>query len=378
MTEYSKIMQGSFVSTGFAKVINLPFQPDYVTFRNLTIAATPAANSVISGFWQSPPMAQGTASVDIYNAGTVYVTDSVAVNGISTFSAGQMLQFGPAYAHNAITGTDFSISKADPAIVTTTTAHGLSTGQVVIFQNLYQTATTGMNQIADIPFTVTVLSATTFSIRWNTNQPNYTVFNTATNVTVNNIGSFKVVLYPYLYQPGVDYISAITLGATTQIVTTTEHNMVQGQEVAFRIPAAYGTVQLNSLPNSIIPGSPIYGYIQQVIDAFTVIVNINSSVFTAFFTNQTFTSMVGQTFPQMLAVGDVNTGGIFYSGGNLYPSPLINGVPTINGPAIAGAFVNNTSQGFIIGNGTCVTDTTAVLVGVAGNVIAWQAYFHDK
>ena len=232
-----------------------------------------------------------------------------------------------------------------------------------------------MDQIAGIPFTITVTGVDTFTIPWNTNQSNYTAFSTGTST--GNIGSFKQVLYPYLYQPGVAYINAITTGATTTVTTTTANNFVVGQEVAFRIPQAYGTTQLNSLPDVLIPGSPIYGYVQSVTNAFTFVVSINSTGYTASATNQSFASMVGQTFAQVLAVGDVNTGGWPYTGGALYPSPLINGVPTINGPAIQGAFVNNTSQGFIIGNGTGVTDTAAVLVGVAGNVISWRAYFDD-
>ena len=59
----------------------------------------------------------------------------------------------------------------------------------------------------------------------------------------------------------------------------------------------------------------------------------------------------GLSPPQMLSVGDVNTGGWPISNGSpLYPSPLVNGVSTINGPAIQGAFTNNTRQGFVIGN----------------------------
>lgn len=371
MTEYSRSAKGEFVSTGAAQVINLPFQPDYVEFYNNSIYATPADSSVVNAHWSSDD-AQGTAWCEIYNAMGVLVTDSVATSGISTFAAGTLLQYGPVFNY---TSNSFAINKASAAQITTSSAHGLASGDVVIFQNLNQTSTTGMDQIAGIPFTITVTAPTTFTIPWNTNQSSYTAFNTSTST--GNVGSFKQVLYPYLYQPGVAYINAITTGATTTITTTTANNFVAGQEVAFRIPSAYGTTQLNSLPDAQNPGSPIYGYVQSVTNAYTFVVNINSTGYTAFATNQAFASMVGQTFPQVVAVGDVNTGGWQYSGGNLYPSPLVNGVPTINGPAIQGAFVNNTSQGFIIGNGTCVTDTSAVLVGANTNVISWKAYLHD-
>jgi hypothetical protein len=71
----------------------------------------------------------------------------------------------------------------------------------------------------------------------------------------------------------------------------------------------------------------------------------------------------------MVAVGDVNTGGLAISSGSaLYPSPVVNGVSTINGPAISGAFVNNTRQGFIIG---------AAIAGSLNNVLYYRAYLHD-
>jgi Ubiquitin-activating enzyme E1 FCCH domain len=371
MTEYSKMAKGKFTSTGAAQIINLPFQPDFVEFFNYTASAAFTDHRVLSAQWDAN-MGQGFAITQVKN--TTYQTDSVIVNGISTFAAGQLLQYGAAQAVSTIT-------KASPAVVTSSSAHGLASGDVVIFQNLYQTATTGMAQIAGIPFTVTVTGATTFTIPWNTNQSNYTAYDTAT-ATVD--GFFKKVLYPYLYFPGDSVISAITTGTTTTIDTTDAHNFVVGQEVAFRIPSVWGTTQLNSLPNTITPGSPIYGYVIAVTDYNTVVVNINSTNFTAFNSNQPMSSGVsGLTWAQIVAVGDVNTGGVQISSGSaLYPPPYsvpigTTRVNTINGPAIQGAYVNNTSQGFIIGAGTNVTDTAAVLVGAAEDVIFWRAFLHD-
>jgi hypothetical protein len=372
MTEYTRLAKGTFTSTGAAQVINLPFTPGYVEIINYSAVATPANHGIPFAEW-SAQMGQGFAACELFNATPVLTTGVVITGGISNFTAGLSLQYGPVYQHTA--STDFSISKAAAAEITTTSAHGLSTGQVVIFQNLYQTSTTGMPQIDGIPFVVTVIDTTHFTIPWNTNQTNYTAFNTATST--NNVGSFKQVLYPFLYAPGESVITSITTGTTTTIVTTAPHNMVAGQEVAFRIPTVWGTYQLNSLPNVLIPGSPIYGYVTSVTNSTTVVVNINSTAYTAFNTNQTVASVPGLTFPQMVAVGDVNTGGVVYSGGALYPPPVVNGFNTINGPAIQGAFVNNTSMGFIIGSGATTNDAASSLVGVAGNVIYWRASTHD-
>lgn len=371
MAEYSKIARGSFPSTGQAQVINLPFQPGYVQFTNYTNAFTaPAASQVVSAEWYAS-MGQGFAVQKVYDATPDLVMDAVITGGISTFAAGQMLQFGP-------TLTVSSITKANPAVVTTSTNHNLKSGDVVIFEGLFESATTGMPQINGIPFTVTVTGATTFTIPWNTNQSNYTA------ITAGATGTPRVkqVLYPYLYFPGTTFISAITLGTTTTIDTTDAHNFVVGQEVAFRIPQAWGTVQLNSLPNILVPGSPVYGYVIAVTDYNTVVVNIDSSAYTAFNSNQAFTTG-GFSFPQIVSAGDVNTGGVQISSGSaLYPPPYsvpigTTRVNTINGPAIQGAFVNNTSQGFIIGAGAGVNVTGSVLVGTEGDVIHWMAIHPD-
>jgi len=87
--------------------------------------------------------------------------------------------------------------------------------------------------------------------------------------------------------------------------------------------------------------------------------------------------------PEIVAVGDVNTGGTLISSGSpLYPSPYYSPigttrVDTINGPAIRGAFVNNTSQGFVIGNFGARNDSTAFVGGSDGDIMEWRAYFHD-
>jgi hypothetical protein len=371
MTEYSKMAHGKFTSTGGAQVINLPFQPDVVEIRNFSANGTPANNGVPYAFWDSN-MGQGTAMANYFNATPVLSSGNVTANGISTFSAGQLLQFGTTLVVS-------DVSKAAAAIVTTTTAHGYTSGDVVILEGLYQTSTTGMPQIDGIPFTVTVLSTTTFSIPWNTNQSNYTIISGAATGTPR----VKKVLYPYLYFPGTAFISAITTGATTTVVTTDAHNFVVGQEVAFRIPSQWGTVELNSLPNLLTPGAPNYGYVISVTDYKTVVVNIDSTAYTAFNSNQTVANVPGLSYAQIVAVGDVNTGGVPISANSvLYPPPQYMPIGTttfntINGPAIRGAFVNNTSQGFIVGAGSLTGLASTVLVGAVGNIILWRAFFHD-
>ena len=375
MAEYSRMARGSFLSSGAAQVVPLPFQPDHVKFINYTLSNTNATSQNVVGAEWDVAMGQGVAVQQGYNTTPSLIYDVVPSGGISTYYAGLSQQFGPVLS---ITG----ITKANPAVVTTSANHNLASGAVVVMQGLYQTSTTGMPQLQNIPFTVTVLSATTFSIPWNTNQSNYTALSSPLYATV------KQVLYPYLYFPGDVFISAITApGSMTPVLntvvptgavgvtTTAAHNYRVGQEVAFRIPSQWGSVELNSLPDVMIPGSPIYGYVTSVTDYHEVIVQIGAAAsFTAFNSNQSATSL-GYSYPQLCLGGDVNSGGEPISLNSvLYPPPVYEPIGTtqfgtINGPAIRGSYVNNTSQGFIIGAGAGRVLTSSVLVGASTNLI---------
>lgn len=374
MAEYSRIAKGRFTSTGNAQYIYLPFQPDRVELINYTASAAFTQHLIPNAKWDSN-MGTGFAVVDYCNGATPVLTTAVVTsNGITPFTTNTLLAGGPA---KQVIG----ITKATQAVVNVT-AHGYSVGNVVSFTGLYQSTTTGMPQIDGMAFTIVAVGdADHFTINWNTNQSNYTALSGSPS------GAFVAqALYPYIYEPEGNFISTITTGSTTTISTTGYHNFVVGQEIAFRIPAVYGTVELNSLPNSITPGSPQYAFVTSIVDNWTFVCNVNSTNYTAFNTNQPVSAVSGLSFPQVVPVGDVNTGGnLITATSSLYPSPSFptssGGVPTINGPAIRGAFVNNSAQGFIVGTGNAVfqasADTSSHLVGASNDVIYWVAYLSD-
>jgi len=93
MTEYSRIAKGTFTSTGGAQIVNLPFIPDYVEIKNQTAWTTPAQHGVPFGWFDATT--SGTTFIQVFNVTPVLTTDTVTTNGISTFSAGQLLQYGP-------------------------------------------------------------------------------------------------------------------------------------------------------------------------------------------------------------------------------------------------------------------------------------------
>lgn len=377
MTEYSRIAKGSFTAEGTAaqassRFINLPFQPDFVELLNYTnIAAGAAANKVCRAWWDASLIvgSNNPTMVELYTGASVLAFDTIATGGISPFADTSVFNSDAAKQVVAIT-------KANPAQVTVT-AHGYNVGDIVGFSGLYQTSTTGMPQITDLYFTVnTVVDANNFTIKWNTNQSNYTALSASpTGASVARVTGAGI------YQPYFNIVSAITTGATTTITCTTYHNFEVGQEIAFRIPEAWGTTQLNSLPNTLVPGSPKYYYVTSITDNFTFVCNANTVGATAFNSNQPVASVPGLQIPQVVPVGDVNTGGnIITATSPLYPPPSFptfsNRIPTINGPAIRGAFVNNSAQGFYIGTGVGTNDTSAFIM-TTGDVVEWRAYLHD-
>lgn len=100
---------------------------------------------------------------------------------------------------------------------------------------------------------------------------------------------------PQYYEPSRFVISGLTLGATTTVTTTEDHNYVIGQLVKLLIPSSYGSIQLNEQT----------GYVTQIPAANQVVTTIYSVGANAF--NSSVPSWA-TTKAQILAIGDVNTG----------------------------------------------------------------------
>lgn len=115
-------------------------------------------------------------------------------------------------------------------------------------------------------------------------------------------------IHPEWYEPTRFAISAITKGPTTTVTmtpwviqgATIEPNYVIGQLVRFNIPRPYGIRQINEQT----------GYVLSIPSSTQVVVGINSSSFDSFIPSPTLTTQS----PQIVAVGDVNTGSVNSSG----------------------------------------------------------------
>ena len=97
---------------------------------------------------------------------------------------------------------------------------------------------------------------------------------------------------PQYFQPSQYFISAISLGQTTTVTTTVNHNYVIGQQVRLIIPPDFGTRELNGQT----------GYVILIPSANQVTLSIPSVGFTSFI------AATDATQPQIIAIGDLNFG----------------------------------------------------------------------
>ncbi len=122
--------------------------------------------------------------------------------------------------------------------------------------------------------------------------------------SVGTVLSYPIPAYQNLpieaqfYQPSRFVISAIDEGPTTLITTSVNHNYVIGQDVRLNIPVAYGAYELNSQS----------GVVIDIPAANQVTLNINSINMDAFNPTPVFVLHQDLTQPQIIAIGDFNSG----------------------------------------------------------------------
>lgn len=123
----------------------------------------------------------------------------------------------------------------------------------------------------------------------------------------------NVPIEPTWYQPRRFVISAVSLGQTTTITTTTDMDYVVGQLVRLLIPRPYGCTQLNNAEAYVI-SIPADNQVELALDSS---LNVNSFISASYIEG-----------PQIVAIGNINTGTTNSSG------------RTNNSTFIPGSFIN--------------------------------------
>jgi hypothetical protein len=116
-------------------------------------------------------------------------------------------------------------------------------------------------------------------------------------------------IQPQFYEPSMFFIADVTLGQTTIVETEEDHNYVIGQLVRLLIPPSFGCIQLNE----------VTGFVISIPSSVEVEVDIDSSL-----NVDPFVSSMAATQPQIVAVGDGNSG-IISSTGMIIPFTNIPG-----------------------------------------------------
>ena len=246
---FTIITQDSFVSTGAGKFIPVPQGADY--FKTINYTQMNLAGTVcVGGEWYRDVSAQN-GGIRWRKAGSNVInmdlfSTATASNGFSYYEA-------PPLPEAPLTGT--TITAANPAVASVTNTY--SNGDTV---RIY--ASTGMLQIAGMPFTISSVTGSAFTML-GLNASGFS--GGASAFQVRRIDPY------YGVSPQFYYITGISK-ATQGVVTTSQvHDYVVGQLLKLTIPAQFGMVELDQVTVEVV-----------AVSAYSFTISANTSAFTTF------------------------------------------------------------------------------------------------
>ena len=104
-------------------------------------------------------------------------------------------------------------------------------------------------------------------------------------------------IQPQYYEPSRFAIVNVTLGLTTLVETSVDHNYVVGQLVRLLIPEAYGSYQLNNQE----------AYVITVVSTTIVELDLDSRFYNPYIASPTLVAP-NKSIAQIMAIGDINAG----------------------------------------------------------------------
>lgn len=247
---------GSFTSTGAGVKIPLPSSADYFKTWNVTQLAASNPNTVTNGEWFGAKFGAGAsaAGLGIKTVKTTAMLQSAfaAGTGFTYVTSAPVVE---AQAANAIT----AITAASPAVVTQTNTY--SADDVVYLYN-----TTGMLQIAGMPFQISSVSGSGYSLI-GLRAAGFAA--PATAGFTRRVSKFNAVEPEFLY---ITEITQATQAVVRTSVDPTQHYVV-GMKIHFSVPYSFGMTQINQMTGKIVAVSAAN---------YTVTVDIDTTAFTAF------------------------------------------------------------------------------------------------
>lgn len=152
----------TFISAGTAHTFTFGFQPDKVVFNNLTKWTATAGGEPVSVWFRDL-----TAAGDAYQQQVIDSAAAQSFNFLLETTNGFTVADttgGQTDAHKLID----DISATDPCVVSTSTAHGFQTGQIVRITDLGQVTSAtnrGMGQLNNNRYRIVVIDSDDFSLK---------------------------------------------------------------------------------------------------------------------------------------------------------------------------------------------------------------------
>jgi len=325
------IFNGSFVSNGAQKFLNLRGQLDTLEVWNMTEMAAANAGAGVSYVWNKG-FAYNDGIVYFRNAGATAIDASTciaeAIPGFILYDSSTQVPSAPRAT------TDYGTTAR--RVLTANTA-GLSVGSVVRLTNM-----TGARQVNGMDFTVTAVNpGVSFDIGYS-----------PVTVAAAAAGQYRIIPFDQWY-PAKRYIASISQAAQAVVVLTvavgpnTPYEV--GQAIRFHVGPFNGMVEINGLEGNIVA-------VNAGTNAITV--DIDTTTFTPFIWPLTATAAAPFTEAFVNPIGmDTSLA--------LYPIPPQPPFPPFND--LTDATQNIAVTGIILGAG--ITSPA----GSNGDVIYWRA-----
>ena len=218
-----------FSSEGKAIRVPLSFRPTQVTVRNFTrLASPPSSAGVLKAMWHTASPTN-TITESASSGATGLTVGNLTSNGITMVEGNQERLGAPiAYA---------SSTAANPAVITTSAAHGLSVGQRILIAS-----SSTAKQTEGMEFSVTAVGSTT------TLTLGYLDGSTNGVGTALGTGNLIPVNFDDPGLPAINYVTAVTTTNPKRPVFKfgiTITNYVVGQQLTFSGFDTFGMTQIN-------------------------------------------------------------------------------------------------------------------------------------
>lgn len=278
-TSIHGLLSGTFLSNGNARFISLPSGYDYFETVNITDIGDAGATTQVmrAKSYSSLPAGSAYLNLKTNGAATLAIESMVTTAGF-TFVADTANQTPSAAV--AVT----AITAASPAVIS-------SASPAVVGDTVRVYGTTGMLQVGGWDFTVSAVNpGVTQSLN---NMP------AAGFAAPATAGFIRIIPFAPRFYPFNRRITAITLGNPTVIALNVTHFYTVGQHVKIKVPAAYGTIELDGLHGNISAiGTAIGGCTN------TISVDIDSTGFSAFAFPTSAVAAVGVDVPEITPMGE--------------------------------------------------------------------------